>query len=720
MRRSVLIVVLMGGWVMVSCSQEHPFQGRPHASSPPEQPLKSGSSQVLRGPSTAAPDMVDRQTETPPRRPFHSQTKKKKASLTQFAGADACQPCHAEIYDNWKNSTHGRAGDHVHKNVSIPERRSFEFSDITVELKEQGTQLAFELSRRRGSNTKVLERVKVDGVVGRNALMGGGAQAYFHRTSEGLVVHLPFEYAPTIEKWLCQKRISKDSSYGKRATHSWVVIDGTFKLSECGWPPKRTLGFTNQYNCGNCHGSQIDVRFSPEHRRFETKYTSLGINCESCHGAGQRHVDVMTSTDRPDLIDIGLDSQVLATKAKSMEVCLACHATKGLIQPGYLSGDEFHDYFTLLSMGDHRNAVVFPDGRISDFGYQEGHLYSDCYLNGSMTCVDCHDPHSNGYRDVHGRALKGRFDDGQCTGCHPSKGPSHTRHANVRCTDCHMPFHQHPAVEPVFPMRRSDHAIPIPRPGHDERQGTQNACGRCHQERGLKWQKNAHQRLYGSIKPQPKLLRVLDQARREQLDSVDKILDALKGGSGEVPIRAVFGLSHVAEAFAAGRINHISNQGIEQLKRLTHSETLDVRAAALTTLLVLAPLQPSLAEYCWTHIERDNIRAFQLRLKIQHNLISLFRAFELARSGGTGRLRSALELALPILNIDPTRVAGLWGDIYRAEGDMHAAVAQYLKAARHSKLNGRAHTLGSGGGASYQFWLNAGDAFMASGQRLMP
>ena len=29
----------------------------------------------------------------------------------------------------------------------------------------------------------------------------------------------------------------------------------------------------------------------------------------------------------------------------------------------------------------------------------------------------------------------------------------------------------------------------------------------------------------------------------------------------------------------------------------------------------------------------------------------------------------------------------------RAEGDMKSAVAHYLKAVRHSKLNGRAHTL---------------------------
>ena len=190
--------------------------------------------------------------------------------------------------------------------------------------------------------------------------------------------------------------------------------------------------------------------------------------------------------------------------------------------------------------------------------------------------------------------------------------------------------------------------------GHDERQGTQNACNRCHQERGLKWQKDAYERLFGSIKPQPKLLCAFSTRQGGDNSTISTrfwarwTVERVSRRFGQITFTCRRSLS-------TGRINRISNQGIEHLKTLTNSTTLDVRAAALTTLLVLATIQPSLAEYCWTHIERDAKRAFQLRLKVQHNLISLFRAFELARSGGTGRLRSTLELALPILNIDPTR-----------------------------------------------------------------
>ena len=90
-----------------------------------------------------------------------------------------------------------------------------------------------------------------------------------------------------------------------------------------------------------------------------------------------------------------------------------------------------------------------------------------------MTCVDCHEPHAQRYRDVNGVALTGRFDNGQCLGCHPSKAEpieltfSTDQTAYVYC------YVQSPAngkIQRIFPNRfaRDPHVdanTPITLPG---------------------------------------------------------------------------------------------------------------------------------------------------------------------------------------------------------------------------------------------------------------
>ncbi|MXX56488.1 MAG: tetratricopeptide repeat protein, partial [Gemmatimonadetes bacterium] len=118
---------------------------------------------------------------------------------------------------------------------------------------------------------------------------------------------------------------------------------------------------------------------------------------------------------------------------------------------------------------------------------QQTHRSSACYLFGSMTCVDCHAPHSQNYRDAFGNPLRGRFDDGQCTACHAgiaAEPEQHTFHPagspGAACVGCHMPYIQHPELSDAIPYGRSDHTIAIPRPGVDEAMGLASACAQCH------------------------------------------------------------------------------------------------------------------------------------------------------------------------------------------------------------------------------------------------
>ncbi len=171
---------------------------------------------------------------------------------------------------------------------------------------------------------------------------------------------------------------------------------------------------------------------------------------------------------------------------KSLGVCFRCHALKDVVQEGYLPRAQLADFYALKLpvLGDD---PYLPDGRVKSFAYQATHLSSSCYVDGSMTCVSCHEPHGPGYWDVNRVPLADESDDRQCTSCHAAKAAdpeAHTFHpagsTGAQCVSCHMPYLQHPEVGPAIPFARSDHTIPVPRPQLDGRLGLVSACRGCH------------------------------------------------------------------------------------------------------------------------------------------------------------------------------------------------------------------------------------------------
>ncbi len=419
-------------------------------------------------------------------------------SAPGFAGSEACRSCHEEQFTAWAGSTHGTAGgDPGPETVIAPfGGPPIRFADAVVSPVVDGEERYVFVVERAGRPPMELV---VSGVIGRGHMVGGGTQGFVSRFPDGTERFLPFDYSEDADTWFCNTAfvggfwVPGADRARLRADAGWLPVTGEMRLTDCGdWPPVRILGTNRRFaNCQNCHGSQIEVEYRPEVERYETRVGTLQINCESCHGPALAHVERASAASgaraRGEPVSANGPPRALATLDidASLDVCFQCHALKRAV--GDLPPRTMADYSLGLPLiGD---SPYLPDGRIATFGYQQTHRSSACYLFGSMTCVDCHDPHSQDYRDVFGNPLNGRFDDRQCTACHASKAAdpeAHTFHpagsSGAACTSCHMPYIQHPELSEAVPYARSDHTISIPRPGFDEEAGLGSACAGCHRD----------------------------------------------------------------------------------------------------------------------------------------------------------------------------------------------------------------------------------------------
>ena len=377
---------------------------------------------------------------------------------------------------------------------------------------------------------------------------------------------------------------------------------------------------------------------------------SFDINCESCHGPGKRHVELAdTSLIEEDTEDIDIKVLSVLDKDESLNVCFRCHALKGVVEPGYLPGRPLEQHYSLKAWL-HDDTPFFPDGRIRTFAYQQNHLYSDCYLNGSMTCVDCHDPHSQAYRDIWGRALDDRFSDEQCTDCHPSKAErpqEHTFHEpgteGSACVDCHMPYLQHPGLGQELRFARSDHTIAIPRPGLDDRMGIVNACAQalCHPDSTVQALEVVTREWYGELKPRKDIVEGL--ARAPEVHDRLRAANLLLHPETSHPMAQVAALGHFVKQHLQPNMRSLEPVILESLTRLGEDEDLDVQSVALAALHVARGEDP------------------ETRLFLKERLRSLGEMDRAVR----GRWVAAVQV---------------FGDLYLERGEMWNAITLYLKA----------------------------------------
>ncbi len=180
----------------------------------------------------------------------------------------------------------------------------------------------------------------------------------------------------------------------------------------------RVLTLQFQQKCLACHGEP----------RAHGTHIDTGVGCESCHGPGQKHLTALASGSS----DKGILNPRKLPLADQMQPCSECHAGFSKVQDAMPDDLLISDQVTALGS-------------------------SECWRQsgGEITCVNCHNPHSDSPR----AALVERSEK-TCLGCHSAKVTYHPALCPVNrmsgCVGCHMPEGRSSA-----PFLISDHWIRV-------------------------------------------------------------------------------------------------------------------------------------------------------------------------------------------------------------------------------------------------------------------
>ncbi|HET9622357.1 MAG TPA: cytochrome c3 family protein [Kofleriaceae bacterium] len=356
-----------------------------------------------------------------------------------YAGSQACQPCHAAIYDRWKVTPMANVvrDPRVHPDAVIPD------------LNKPDPVLTFgvnDIAFVYGSRWK---------------------QRYFQRIGDDLF--------PLPAQWDVTHRVWKPYHVADN-TDWWVPFYGKDNKER----PTGPL-------CDGCHSVNYDIR--------KKAPSEWNVGCEQCHGPAADHVKAPSRNNV--LNPIRLDSFT------ANDICIQCHSQGRPLQDkiegkvydwpvGYRAGLPLRDFWQLEdhTLGE-TTFTHFADGTAHKNRMQGNDFVQSAMYAHGVRCSSCHDTHGT----QHPAQLVLPADK-VCGRCHSPGGPNgpraptleaHTHHragsAGSACVACHMPK----VAQTLGDVNVRSHTFKFVPPSTTEHSKVPNACTVCHADKPPAW-----------------------------------------------------------------------------------------------------------------------------------------------------------------------------------------------------------------------------------------
>jgi predicted CXXCH cytochrome family protein len=375
----------------------------------------------------------------------HEELSQQATTISQahYVGSQACEKCHAEIYERWKKTPMANVvhDPRTHPGVIIPDLATNNVAKFTRD------QVAF-----------------VYGSVWK--------QRYFTKVGDDYFP-LPVQWDIGTHKWLRYFVPAKGGDW-------WGSL----------YPPdnmQRPTGPT----CDGCHSVDYNIHTK--------QVAEWNVGCERCHGPGSEHV---AHPSRGNILNPSQMDHVAAN-----DTCIQCHSQgRPLTNPiegryydwpvGYHVGLRLQDFWKLenCTLGQ-TDFYYFPDCTAHKNRMQGNDFVQSVMYRHGITCSSCHDVHgTENYAQLRKPANQ------ICLDCHGPSTPNgphtdtleeHTHHKDgspgSQCVACHMPKIETEGVPGAYVHA---HTFRFISPVMTDKYKIPNPCTSCHTDKSTAWAEN--------------------------------------------------------------------------------------------------------------------------------------------------------------------------------------------------------------------------------------